>query len=229
MMLAGIWALSALSPAGARDDKDKAESPADELAQSIEQISLAERLVAYGRLKGDADALLLAAKILAANPVRKFPGKIEGDTATEHKADTPASLLAEAVKMQPDDKALAERAETLRKLVAGQRGGANGPFQVSGAVKAGGTWSGTKEFKPNTRCNVTFHVVRQYEKDKKGITVERVLRLNFTIYDSKGKVVAKDYGMDPILQWMAAAKGDDYKIVVQNPNAVAVSFTGHSN
>lgn len=128
--LGAILALTAATPCGAGNPPARAAhavSPGAE-ASAIHQAITAARLAAWGRKSGDAQALILAARMLAEIPFREAETATTTDTSGDGAQSpfTVAGLLHEAEGMARGDGQTLAEIEAVRAAAA--RGVANSPF-----------------------------------------------------------------------------------------------------
>jgi hypothetical protein len=132
LVLSG-WLLCPVSRAA---DKD-ADAPLvmSESGQAVADLGLAYDLIEYGRKTKTPEALITAALILHRTPVEKSSEPSGGEASA---IPAPAELLAEAKKLRPDDKALADViAQAQDSLKEKPRGAVGGPKQQSRRLAPG--------------------------------------------------------------------------------------------
>jgi hypothetical protein len=128
-------------------NKDKGAAKATAQSQAISDLALANSLAAYGRKNKSAAALVSAARILASTRTAELEAKKESkpnekagkgkDERPESAAadNSPKALLAEAVKLAPDDESIAAQAKQVEALLAeSPRGAFPYPKEGQGVV-----------------------------------------------------------------------------------------------
>lgn len=193
--MAGKWAIRGLALAaiiaaslGATATADDAPMMTPE-ARGVAQVVTAAELAAWGRERGDAGALIMAARLLAEVPVRQG----EGAPPTL----TPARLLDEAAALSMGDQPLMDAIDRLREPVL--RGVRSSPFGAGPVFTV-------KQLR--ARENWAFEV------DARGGEVLRVAAIgdgdtdiDLTIRDPRGAVVCRD------------GYGDHYPVCTVSPRA----------
>lgn len=184
--LAAILAAGLGAAAMAGDDHEPVVTPE---ARGVAQAVTAAELAAWGRERGDAGALIMAARLLAEVPVRRG----EGDEPTL----TPARLLDEAAALSTGDQPLTDAIDRLREPML--RGVRSSPFGAGPVFTV-------KQLQ--ARENWAFEV------DARGGEVLRVAAIgdgdtdiDLTIRDPRGAVVCRD------------GFGDHYPVCTVSPRA----------
>lgn len=200
---AGLAGLLALAIPAASDEDPKKDGPnsskagpekpkTDAKAQGVHDLGMAYDLVAYGRKSMSPEALILAAKILAATPIT--PGddsfKMEAGEKIEPVELSPARLLAEAREMNGDDHIAALAASAGKQISERSRGEIDGPRDHNGGVGPNGVavWNGV--FRGGELASVT--IAGYGDAD-----------LDLYIFDDRGGLVAQDRSPDynPTCTW----------------------------
>jgi hypothetical protein len=183
--LAAILAASLGASAMAREDAPMITPE----ARGVAQVVTAAELAAWGRERGDAGALLMAARLLAEVPVRQGEGPAP--------ILTPARLLDEAAALSMGDQPLMDAIDRLRELRL--RGVRSSPFGAGPVFTV-------KQLQ--ARENWAFEV------DARGGEVLRVAAIgdgdtdiDLTIRDTRGAVVCRD------------GFGDHYPVCTVSPRA----------
>ena len=139
-LLVGVTlSLLAAEPGGEEDTK---EEKAAKALQAVDNLSLAQDLIAYGRSSGNPEAMLTAARIVFETPTDEHLGKTEGATKAPQGAagGRPKELLEEARFMRPGDttvtKLINETIESFQKA-EDQRNQEKSRGRTGGAVTFG--------------------------------------------------------------------------------------------
>ena len=220
-LLAGVVAFAALSTAAARADNPQARavdpaSPGVEAA-AIHQAVTAARLAAWGRKAADAQALIVAARMLAEIPFRSGefadePGAaIAPDAPGDPAPFTVAGLLDEAEALARGDGQTLAEIEAVRAAAA--RGVANSPFG-QGPILAG----------RDVQARQTYW----FEADARGGEILRVAAIgdgdtdiDMVVRSADGRVLCEDGASDhfPVC---TLTPGEDQRLRVEIINRGAV-------
>ncbi|MFT4954606.1 MAG: hypothetical protein ACI8U3_000977 [Brevundimonas sp.] len=220
-LLAIVTALAVLSPGAAGADNPQARaveaaSPGVEAA-AIHQAVTAARLAAWGRKAADAQALILAARMLAEIPFRSAdfaaePGAAAAPgTPSDAPAFTVAGLLDEAETLARGDGQTLAEIEAVRAAAA--RGVANSPFG-QGPILA--------------RRDVQARQTYWFEADAKGGEILRVAAIgdgdtdiDMVVRGADGRVLCEDGAYDhfPVC---TLTPGEDQRLRVEIINRGAV-------
>jgi hypothetical protein len=185
----------------AADEAKKANEPAkvDEAGEDVINIGLAFSLAEYGRKNKSPDSLVAAARILRKirttpltdkptdeAPKGEKPDKVEAGSEVSLVAESD-KMLAEARKMAPDDKLIADLADRAAKEKT--RAALGGPRSYSGAIRAGHTQTHNVSFRVGELASVTV--------SGNGVTFFRVKAIN-----DAGVVVSENSGRYVNLRWV---------------------------
>ena len=195
-------ALFGLSQGGAAQESKKPDGPnsakiegekpkADAKSKGVANLRMAADLVAYGRESKSPEALILAAKILAATPVKTEGGSAklaegpakpaEASTSTESQDVDPGKLLSEAESMTDDEHVVAQIAD-VRKLVGERsKGEIDGPTVRQGFVGPNGVVVWTGVFVAGQLASVTIAGYGGADFD-------------LYVFDDRGNPIARDTG-----------------------------------
>lgn len=187
----------------------------------LDQLRLGYQLAAWARSAGDADAMLAAARIVAASGART--AQITRDTfrVAENAQTTPAAALAkEAVVLAPGDARIAAAAEAVRSSVArGFFGGPSGAgplaLQRRLSARTGLAWSAT------ARGGEMAIVSAVGDGDS---------NIDLKVTNGGGRVVCADRQRDyyPMCRWSVGRAGV-YRIEVTNSGRVPSNVMVLSN
>ena len=220
-LLAGVAVFAVLSTTPARADNPQARaveptSPGVEAA-AIHQVVTAARLAAWGRKAADAQALIVAARMLAEIPFRSGefadePGAVIAPDAPGDAAPfTVAGLLDEAEVLARGDGQTLGEIEAVRAAAA--RGVANSPFG-QGPILA--------------RRDVQARQTYWFEADAKGGEILRVAAIgdgdtdiDMVVRGADGRVLCEDGAYDhfPVC---TLTPGEDQRLRVEIINRGAV-------
>lgn len=160
----------------------------DPKIKSVESLRMAADLVTYGREAKSPEALILAAKILAATPVKEGAGSaklVEGSAKSDkNPADegvSPATLLDEAKKMTDDEHVLSMISDTRKIIAERSKGEIDGPAQHQGFAPGNGSQTWTAVFLGNQPASVTIAGYGGADFD-------------LYVYDDRGNLVHSDTG-----------------------------------
>ncbi len=170
----GVALLLGAAAATARQDDDGA-TPA---ARGVTQVLTAAELAAWGRDRGDAGALIMAARLLAEVPTRQGGG--DGDEETPFL--TPASLLDEAAGMAGDNADLIDAIDRLRgPMTRGVRSSdfGAGPVLTVKSLQARESWA----FDVEARGGEILRVAAIGDGDT---------NIDLVVRDARGGVVCRD-------------------------------------
>ncbi|MDP3801525.1 hypothetical protein [Brevundimonas sp.] len=170
--------LGAAAAVPARQD-DAAATPA---AQGVTQVVTAAELAAWGRERGDAGALIMAARLLAEVPLRSAGVEGEGDREEERPFLTAVTLLDEAAAMAGDNTALIDAIDRLRDpLTRGVRSSTfgAGPVLTVKSLRARESWA----FDVEARGGEILRVAAIGDGDT---------NIDLTVRDAHGAVVCRD-------------------------------------
>ena len=162
-------------------------------ARGVTQILTAAELAAWGRDRGDAGALIMAARLLAEVPVRQA----EGDGDDERPFLTAASLLDEAAAMAGDNAGVVDAIDRLRDpLTRGVRSSTfgTGPVQTVKSLQARERWA----FDVEARGGEILRVAAIGDGDT---------NIDLFVSDASGAVVCQD------------GFGDHYPVCTVSPRA----------
>jgi hypothetical protein len=185
----------------------------------VDRLQLGYRLAAWAREAGDADAMLVAARLVAATGARN--ANIEGDVlAPADSAEGPAAALAdEAVRMAPDDRRIAAAAEAVRGAVGrGFFGGpSGGPLTVSRRMTARSTFGWSARARGGEMAIVS--AVGDGDSD-----------IDLKVVDGNGRTICFDEERDyfPVCRW-SVRKAGAYRIEVTNKGRVPTHVMVLSN
>ncbi|MFO0959126.1 MAG: hypothetical protein U0800_17140 [Isosphaeraceae bacterium] len=189
------------APAGFAQDAKKSEGPnasdigankpkADAKAQGVANLRMVADLVTYGRQAKSPMALIVAAKMLWATPVKTEGGSakpVEGaDDAGKAKADLeavgPQLLLEEAKKLSGGDEHIdALIAEARRSIAERPRGEIDGPSVREAYLGPNGSGNWTAVFRANELASVTIAGYGGADFD-------------LYVYDDRGNLIRQDTG-----------------------------------
>lgn len=171
----GIWALATMAINGVAFAQDDVEAPAVSAeAQGVSQAVTAAELARWGRERGDAGALVMAARLLAEVPLRQ--------TGTETAVMTPEILLDEASALAPNNPALQDAIARLRDpALRGARSSSfgTGPVSTTKSLKARENWA----FQIEARGNEILRIAAIGDGDTD---------IDLTVTDASGRVVCRD-------------------------------------
>lgn len=162
-------------------------------ARGVTQILTAAELAAWGRDRGDAGALIMAARLLAEVPLRQA----EGDGEDERPFLTAASLLDEAAAMAGDNAGVVDAIDRLRDpLTRGVRSSTfgTGPVQTVKSLQARERWA----FDVEARGGEILRVAAIGDGDT---------NIDLFVSDASGAVVCQD------------GFGDHYPVCTVSPRA----------
>ncbi|MDP1913133.1 hypothetical protein [Brevundimonas sp.] len=162
------------------------------VARGVTQVLTAAELAAWGRDRGDAGALIMAARLLAEVPVRQTDA--DGD---EEAFFTATSLLDEAAAMAGDNTGLIDAIDRLRDpLTRGVRSSAfgTGPVLTVKSLRARESWA----FDVEARGGEILRVAAIGDGDT---------NIDLTVRDARGAVVCRD------------GFGDHYPVCTVSPRA----------
>jgi hypothetical protein len=153
-------------------------------AQGVSQVVTAAELADWGRRRGDAGALIMAARLLAEVPVRQAGEEEEGAGGTADDAPflTANNLLDEAAALSGDDAPLIDAIDRLRDpLTRGVRSSifGRGPVQTVKALAARERWA----FDIEARGGEILRVAAIGDGDT---------NIDLTVRDARGAVVCRD-------------------------------------
>lgn len=178
-----LFGCAAMATAG-QDDADM--TPA---ARGVTQVLTAAELASWGRERGDAGALIMAARLLAEVPVRAADGEAPFLTAT--------SLLDEAAALAGDNTGLIDAIDRLRDpLTRGVRSSAfgAGPVLTVKSLQARESWA----FDVVARGGEILRVAAIGDGDT---------NIDLTVRDARGAVICRD------------GFGDHYPVCTVSPRA----------
>ena len=181
-----IGLLFGAAAAATAGQEDAVLSPA---ARGVDQVLTAAELAAWGRERGDAGALIMAARLLAEVPVRQTGGDAPFLTAT--------SLLDEAAAMAGDNTGLIDAIDRLRDpLTRGVRSSTFGigPVLTVKSLQARESWA----FEVEARGGEILRVAAIGDGDT---------NIDLTVRDARGAVVCRD------------GFGDHYPVCTVSPRA----------
>ncbi len=162
-------------------------------ARGVTQVVTAAELAAWGRDRGDAGALIMAARLLAEVPLRQA----EGDGDDEAPFLTAASLLDEAAAMAGDNAGVVDAIDRLRgPLTRGVRSSTfgTGPVQTVKSLQARERWA----FDVEARGGEILRVAAIGDGDT---------NIDLIVRDASGTVVCQD------------GFGDHYPVCTVSPRA----------
>lgn len=162
-------------------------------ARGVTQVLTAAELAAWGRDRGDAGALIMAARLLAEVPLRQP----EGDGDDEAPFLTAASLLDEAAVMAGDNAGVVDAIDRLRDpLTRGVRSSifGAGPVQTVKSLQARESWA----FDVEARGGEILRVAAIGDGDT---------NIDLVVRDARGAVVCRD------------GFGDHYPVCTVSPRA----------
>ncbi len=162
-------------------------------ARGVTQVVTAAELAAWGRDRGDAGALIMAARLLAEVPLRQA----EGDGDDEAPFLTAASLLDEAAAMAGADAGVVDAIDRLRgPLTRGVRSSTfgTGPVQTVKSLQARERWA----FDVEARGGEILRVAAIGDGDT---------NIDLIVRDASGTVVCQD------------GFGDHYPVCTVSPRA----------
>jgi len=167
-----------VSAGAAAGQEDAVMSPA---ARGVTQVLTAAELAAWGRDRGDAGALIMAARLLAEVPLRRAPSA--GDEETPFLTAT--GLLDEAATMAGDNAGLIDAIDRLRDpLTRGVRSSpfGAGPVLTVKSLQARENWA----FDVEARGGEILRIAAIGDGDT---------NIDLTVRDASGTVVCRDgYG-----------------------------------
>ena len=178
-----LFGCAAMATAG---QDDAAMTPA---ARGVTQVLTAAELASWGRERGDAGALIMAARLLAEVPVRAADGEAPFLTAT--------SLLDEAAALAGDNTGLIDAIDRLRDpLTRGVRSSAfgAGPVLTVKSLQARESWA----FDVEARGGEILRVAAIGDGDT---------NIDLTVRDARGAVICRD------------GFGDHYPVCTVSPRA----------
>jgi hypothetical protein len=203
--LVGVLLLAIAFPVAAEDKKgtnhatpeDAAKAKASPDAQAVQQLHLAHALIEYGRKNKAPEALITAARILAANgtsemkekPTHQQPANAPKG-ASKDNADreaSPRALLEEAKKMSDNNPAVAALANSIEL----SRGAVGGPKRTVEVV--------------NPLATDQYHIAfRGGEVARVAISGDGDTRLDLYIYDENGNLITSAVGPgdDALASWV---------------------------
>lgn len=149
-------------------------------ARGVAQVLTAAELAAWGRARGDAGALIMAARLLAEVPLRGPETRDEGDGEVPFLTAT--ALLDEAAAMAGDNAPLIDAIDRLRDpLTRGVRSSAfgAGPVQTVKSLRARERWA----FGVEARGGEILRVAAIGDGDT---------NIDLTVRDARGAVVCRD-------------------------------------
>lgn len=158
---------------------DAAATPA---ARGVTQVVTAAELAAWGRTRGDAGALIMAARLLAEVPMRQMEDEEEGDREDETAFLTAGGLLDEATALARDNAALVDAIDRLRDpLTRGVRSSVfgAGPVLTVKSLRARESWA----FDVEARGGEILRVAAIGDGDT---------NIDLTVRDADGAVVCRD-------------------------------------
>ncbi|MDZ4112226.1 MAG: hypothetical protein U1E18_21880 [Brevundimonas sp.] len=162
-------------------------------ARGVTQILTAAELAAWGRDRGDAGALIMAARLLAEVPLRQTEGDSDGETPFL----TATSLLDEAAAMAGDNVGVIDAIERLRDpLTRGVRSSTfgTGPVLTVKSLQARERWA----FDVEARGGEILRVAAIGDGDT---------NIDLIVRDANGAVVCRD------------GFGDHYPVCTVSPRA----------
>lgn len=174
-----VGILLGASAAVSAPEDDAAATPA---ARGVAQVVTAAELAAWGRERGDAGALIMAARLLAEVPLRSAGAEGEGDHEDERPFLTAVVLLDEAAAMAGDNAALIDAIDRLRDpLTRGVRSSAfgAGPVLTVKSLRARESWA----FDVEARGGEILRVAAIGDGDT---------NIDLTVRDARGAVVCRD-------------------------------------
>ncbi len=178
-----VFGVSAVATAG---QEDAVLTPA---ARGVTQVLTAAELAAWGRDRGDAGALIMAARLMAEVPLRQAAGETPFMTAT--------SLLDEAAALAGDNVGLIDAIDRLRDpLTRGVRSSAfgTGPVLTVKSLQARESWA----FDVEARGGEILRVAAIGDGDT---------NIDLTVRDARGAVLCRD------------GFGDHYPVCTVSPRA----------
>lgn len=167
-----VFGVATVATAG---EEDAAMTPA---ARGVTQVLTAAELAAWGRDRGDAGALIMAARLIAEVPLRQA----EGDSDEETPFLTAASLLDEAAAMAGDNAGVVDAIDRLRDpLTRGVRSSTfgTGPVQTVKSLQARESWA----FDVEARGGEVLRVAAIGDGDT---------NIDLIVRDARGGVVCRD-------------------------------------
>ncbi len=189
--LLGATVLAA-SPVVAQDKSgtNKAEEPlpATEGSKAVEKTALGLRLAEYARENDDAQAMLIAARIMQSVGLRDSDekGELEGSSEVGEVENVSAeTLLDEAEQLAGDDDTLLEAIAETR--AAGSKGAVGGPIRVARYVPGATTW------------NVDFNA-RGGEPLLIAASRDSATPVDLKVFDENGYLVCQDMSHNVVLQ-----------------------------
>lgn len=212
-----------------------------EMAMTVKHVALSNMLITYGRKHKSADALLMAAEILghvppsemkdekpkttnnaggsdnnAGNAGNNEPADAGSNNNNKATAD-PATLAAEAKKMAPDDKCIAERADKVSQGGERPRGEVRGAQRRQGTVPPGFHQDWNFTFKGGEVAVVT-------------VLADGAGPVSLYVYDENENLITQQAGLSPWASWTPKWTGP-FTIRVQNENdgKSPVSYTLTTN
>jgi hypothetical protein len=179
-----------------------AKAQASPEAIAVQQIRLARTLIDYGRKNKAPEALITAARILAANgtselkekPIHEQPADAPGGEKKDKQAsdDSPRGLLEEAKKLSNNNPAIVALANSVEL----SRGAIGGPKQSVDVVKPLST-------------DVYKIAFRAEEVARVAISGDGDTRLDLYVYDENGNLITSQVGPgdDCLASWVPRWSG----------------------
>ena len=227
LALTGALLLATVAPSTAEEKKGTNQSAPDAVAKAksspeataVQQLRLAYSLIEYGRKNDAPEALITAARIIAANGTvesKEKPTREKSSDAPKDKKEAkPApdnsarALLAEAKKLSKNDPAVVALANSIEL----PRGAVGGPKRTVEVVEA----LSTDNFKIRFREDEVARVLISGDGDT---------RLDLYIYDEGGNLITSRVGPgdDALASWVPKWTGV-FVIKVVNRGRVSNRYT----
>ena len=154
----GLAMLAATPAIRAADEKPAEE---DKGAKAVEAIALAEQLIRFGRANENAQALILAARLLHQNPTDESKATSEGGTKIADEKVDLAGLVKEArAALKEDDKELEQLiARVADEIKEDPRGAVGGAKKFAYSIAAGQTLTlPAIKFEANKPATIHVHI-----------------------------------------------------------------------